>query len=173
MKFKPEVLEQFEADVVSAGDYNHCTLRALSAVTNWNYRKCVKHLGRYANRKFRDGCFPRRAYHLAFPEGGAVDVTDKIVSKYGIKTIRSFERNFETVSKCRYIIQVDRHVAAFVDGELRDWATNRCSRIKWVLQFHGYPKSDTTKRVKMQKCWKEKYTPPRVSPTMEAFFRNM
>lgn len=170
MKFKKEVLEQFEADAESAGDRNYCTLKALCAVTNWNYRKCVKHLGFYANRKYRDGCFPKRAYHLAFPEGGVVDVTDKIVNKYGIKTIRSFEQNFETVSKCRYIIEVDRHVAAFVDGELRDWATNKCSRIKWVLQFHGYPKSDTTKGVKMKRKWKEKYIPPRNTDPIGNFF---
>lgn len=147
MKYKEEVGVKF-CDVANKnGDKNYCTLHALSEVTNWNYNKCVRHMAKFAERRFRDGCHPEHAVKMAFhnAHGWCKDITDDVINKEGIKTIRTFEDTYQYCKDRKFYLITAGHACAFVHGKLRDWATNTCQRLEIVYEVNGYPNASLTK----------------------------
>lgn len=167
MAFKQEVYDKFMADANDAGDLNYCTVLTLCALTNWSYRKCIKHMGRWASRRYRKGCGSYlRAYEYAFGESNVVNITSKITERWGIKTVKAFEDNFENVKKGKYIIITSTHACAWVDGSVRDWAIDRQLRIREVYKVTGSPRTGTTKGVKMKHSWQNVVKPRRLDFTL-------
>ena len=137
MKKYPAKFSALSKESAAMFERNDCTVKATALVTGWNYRdahRFVKELGR------RDRCGFHTSIIANALERNGWGITSKYVSKPngGQYTMTTIGR---VLPKGRYMVQVDGHVAALVDGEVLDWTAGRRHRVikTWKIEGNNPP----------------------------------
>jgi hypothetical protein len=114
----------------SMGEYNDCSVRALAATTDYSYRQAHEIVRTITNRKRRKSAKNFGRYLRCFTESG---YSLKAIDYSPAKTIRTFQR-LELPGKYLVIVSNGSHVLGVTDGEVIDWANNRCHHLFGVFK---------------------------------------
>lgn len=131
--------QQWQSMVASSkakGEHNDCTVKALTAATGLSYDQCHAALAKHG-RKHRKGCHFASVGKKAAADLGFLMETLPWDS-YRAKTCITAERD-RALRNGRYVLQVRRHVAAMIDGEVCDWSQGRRHRLQAVYSFTPIP----------------------------------
>jgi len=126
-----DYIKPFASSTIAKSEDNDCAIRALSMATGEDYDTChytLAELGRKPRGRCRD------------------EDVDDAIDILGFKANRSFPRSrtvrtmmrYQELSKNkRYMVRVNGHYFAVVNGEIQgDWMkNNRMHRIMWVYEI--------------------------------------
>ncbi len=118
------------------GEHRDCTVKALTAATGLSYDECHKALAD-TGRKPRKGCHwyiqgPIAANALGF------NMRRLDRSEYRCKTMITAAKD-RALRSGRFVVQVKRHVAAVVDGNVVDWSEGTRRRIEDIYECTPIP----------------------------------
>jgi hypothetical protein len=143
---RSEVFAGLKVATAAFGEAADCTVKALAVVTGRSYGDCLAALtaaGRKPRCGATDGQIRAAAKALGFDLQYDRDFSDNMIATYpgvhstALKSITThhparFPKAWANVEPV--LLFTDRHVSAFRDGGLHDWAEGRALRIKYVMR---------------------------------------
>lgn len=111
-----------------------CAVKAVALVTNNDYHTSHQTLTR-CGRAFRKGT-PFSQTLMALKELGYRAEVVQSGPLMRIKTVRKLDRPLKILPKDPYLIRVNKHILAAVNGKVQDWTEGRCHRILEIYKIH-------------------------------------
>jgi len=114
------------------GDYNACSVIALTIVTGKSYKKCYDALKKLG-RKHGKGAHVCDVFEAAALLGKRVTVAPKSAAIRKAKTVNQIDK--VGVARTRkYLVIVNGHILAVAGGKVHDWTSGKRHRPKYIYQ---------------------------------------
>jgi hypothetical protein len=108
-------------------DNNFCTVVAVASVTGMSFGKARIKMQK-AGRPHRKGAYNYQYYEVIKRRGYRLE---RIIGFEG-HHVRTMGKKLK--GKGNFLVQVQGHVLAVMDGVINDWAVNSCRRVKTVYK---------------------------------------